>query len=231
LRGIVVTVPHKISILEHCDDFDISASIAGAANILRRDANGRLTGANFDGIGFVRSLQNAMGRVEGKDVYLAGAGGVARAIAFSLADAGIRRLSVFNRSPAKAEELLTSVAKRFPFVETGVATNLPEGCDIAINGTSVGLKSNDGLPFSVERLSPAAVVADVVMEPIMTKLLVAAKKRGLKIVTGDGMLMYQLQSWIDFIESGTPSIAVGTRQSAVSGYAKATKESGVDGHR
>jgi hypothetical protein len=45
------------------------------------------------------------------------------------------------------------------------------------------------------------------------------------------MLMYQLQSWIDFIESGTPSIAVGPRQSAVSGYAKATKESGGDGHR
>jgi len=208
LSAIVVTVPHKISILEYCDDFDSSARIAGAANILRRDADGRLTGANFDGIGFVRSLESAMGPIDGKTAYLAGAGGVARAIAFSLAQAGIRNLSDYNRTPAKAEELLSAVANRFPLVKTSVANDTPDGYDIAINGTSVGLKSNGGLPFTIERLPSTAVVAEVVMEPITTELLIAAKKRGLRVVPGDGMLRHQLQSWIEFAHCGNPSAAL-----------------------
>jgi shikimate dehydrogenase len=232
LSGIVVTVPHKISILEHCDDFDITARIAGAANILRRDRDGRLTGANFDGIGFVRSLESAMGPVDGKVAYLAGAGGVARAIAFSLAEAGVRGLSVYNRTAAKASELLSAVRERYPSITTGLATDSPEGCDVAVNGTSVGLKSNGGLPFSIEHLSPSAVVAEVVMEPAMTELLVAAQKRGLQVVTGDGMLVHQLQSWIQFIESGNSSIAPGSPfQTSERDQSNASSVSRVSGHR
>jgi shikimate dehydrogenase len=199
--------------------------------ISRRDADGRLIGANFDGIGFVRSLENAMGHINGKTAYLAGAGGVARAIAFSLAEAGIRHLSVYNRTPAKAEELLSAVANRFPLIKTSVASDMPEGYDIAINGTSVGLKSNGGLPFSIERLHSSAVVAEVVMEPIMTELLIAAQKRGLTVVPGDGMLLHQLQSWIEFIEFGKSSALGASYQTSLRGNADASNGSHVDGHR
>ncbi|WP_291635515.1 shikimate dehydrogenase [Bosea sp. (in: a-proteobacteria)] len=201
LRGIVVTVPHKISMLEFCDEFDASASIAGAVNILRRDASGRMTGANFDGVGFRQSLEDATGSIAGKSIYLAGAGGVARAIAFSLADAGIRHLSICNRSQNKAEELLAAVQKRFPDVGTSVADDRPELVDVAVNATSLGLKASDGLPFAIDRLKASAVVADVVMEPIMTKLLTAAEKKGHQIVRGDAMLKFQLQSWVEFIDN------------------------------
>jgi shikimate dehydrogenase len=200
LRGIVVTVPHKISILDLCDDLHSSAGMVGAANILRRGPDGRLTGANFDGIGFRRSLEDAMGSIAGKSVYLAGAGGVARAIAFSMAEAGVSRLSVYNRSREKGEELLAAISDRFPAVATSLSSDTPQGFDIAINATSLGLKPDDNLPFTVDALSQQAVVADVVMEPIMTGLLLAAQKRGLQIVTGDAMLMFQLQSWVEFIE-------------------------------
>jgi shikimate dehydrogenase len=202
LLGIVVTLPHKIAILDLCDELHSTADLVGAANILRRGPDGRLTGANFDGIGFLRSLEEMVTSVRGKSVYLAGAGGVARAIAFSLAGAGVSQLSIYNRSSDRATELLSAVGKHYPHVATSLADRTPEGFDVAINGTLLGLRATDPLPFSVDALSPHAIVADVVMEPIMTPLLMAARRRGLNILTGDAMLRYQLKLWVEFIECG-----------------------------
>ena len=202
LQGIVVTVPHKISIVGLCDDLHSTAALIGAANIVRRESDGRLIGANFDGIGFLRSLEEAIGSVRGKSVYLAGAGGVGRAIAFGLAGAGVARLSIYNRSTNRAVELLKAIQERYPDIITNCADRSPADFDIAINATVLGLRGGDEVPFSVGALPPHAVVADVVMEPIMTPLLVNAKNRGLRVVTGDAMLRLQLGLWVDFIEGG-----------------------------
>lgn len=208
LLGIVVTLPHKIAVVDLCDELHSTAGLIGAANILRRGPDGRLTGANFDGIGFLRSLEEVVTSVQGKSVYLAGAGGVARAIAFGLAGAGVSRLSIYNRSSERAIELLGAVGKHYPDVSTTLADRTPEGFDIAINATLLGLRTDDPLPFSVDALPPHAMVADVVMEPIMTPLLKAARRRGLNILTGDAMLRFQLGLWVEFIEGGPTAPAL-----------------------
>jgi len=199
LRAIIVTIPHKIAIMSLCDTLDESAQRVGAVNIVRRERDGRLTGANFDGVGFVATLEARLGPLAGRSVFVAGAGGVARAIAFEIARAGAARLMLCNRSTDKGEALLRDVARAFPGTATATASATPRDCDIAINATSLGLHPGDTLPFALDALPKGAAVAEVVMQPLMTRLLCEAQERGLRIVTGDGMLDAQLPYWMDFL--------------------------------
>lgn len=197
LRCIVVTIPHKIAIVELCDELDDSARRVGAANVVRREPDGRLTGANFDGAGFVGSLEAAVGPVAGRTIHVAGAGGVARAIAFECARAGAAGLTLSNRSAQKADELLSGLGRAFPRVALS-RIDIPPTAQIAINATSLGLGAGDPLPFALDELPRDAVVADVVMQPPITRLLLEAQRRGLGIVPGEGMLKFQLPAWIEF---------------------------------
>ena len=199
VSAIIVTVPHKIAIVELCDDLHPSARLMGAANLVRREADGRLVGGNFDGAGLVAALEAGVGPIAGLRVHVAGAGGVARAIAFAVAQAGAARLAIHNRSAAKADALLADVKHAFPDVATARGGARPAEFDIAVNATSLGLAPNDPLPFAVDALPAAATVAEVVMNPLMTPLLVQAQARGLRIVKGDSMLHHQLAAWVEFL--------------------------------
>lgn len=199
LRAIIVTLPHKIAIIESCDALHESARRVGAVNLVRREPDGRLVGGNFDGVGFVAALEASVGPVAGRSVFMAGAGGVARAIAFELARAGAARIALCNRSQQKGEALLGGVTQAFPAIAAACVDTTPNDCDIAINATSLGLRPDDPLPFPVEPLPAHAAVAEVVMQPLMTRLLRTAQDRGLRIVTGDGMLTAQLPFWMDFV--------------------------------
>jgi shikimate dehydrogenase len=203
LRGLLVTLPHKIDILGLCDELDASAQHVGAANVVRREPDGRMVGANFDGRGFVGALEAAVGKIAGRSIFIAGAGGVARAIAFEGAHAGVARLSIYNRASDKADALLAAIARAYPGVMVDRGTARPDDCDIAINATSLGLHAGDVLPFTVDALPARAIVAEVVMQPLITPLLHAARARGIRIVTGDGMLDFQFPFWIDFFNATT----------------------------
>ena len=96
LGAIIVTVPHKIAMVELCDALEPSARLMGAVNIVRRERDGKLLGANFDGAGLAMALESELGSLAGRHVHVAGAGGVARAIAFALAQAGVARLAIDN---------------------------------------------------------------------------------------------------------------------------------------
>ena len=199
VAAIFVTVPHKIAMVELCDELHPSARLMGAVNIARRDPGGRLVGANFDGAGMVSALEAELGPLAGRRVYLAGAGGVARAIAFALAQAKVASLAIHNRSAAKADALIEAVKRSFPVVAAVRSDDCPSDFDIAINGTSLGLKPDDPLPFAVESLPATATVAEVVMNPPKTPLLLRAQARGLRIVKGDAMLHCQLAAWVKFL--------------------------------
>lgn len=200
IAGFVVTVPHKIAIMECCDDLDETARIAGAVNVIRRADDGALEGANYDGYGFVRSIRDKIGSVEGRSVYLYGAGGVARAIAASFASAGIDRLVICNRTEARAIELAEAIRQRFPGVMTSVGGPYPAAVDIAVNASSVGLRDEDPAPFSLADLSQDCLVADVIMQPLITRILAEAKGKGHPICTGDGMLEHQLAAFTRFLD-------------------------------
>jgi shikimate dehydrogenase len=134
-------------------------------------------------------------QVAGCRVLLAGAGGVARAIAFSLVRAGATELVIVNRSRDRADDLAVAVGAEGSGARVlGAAPGdcpPPEGFDLAINGTALGMRPDDPLPFDPSRLTPATVVAEVVMRPEVTALMQAAQDRGCRVVGGAAMMAPQ----------------------------------------
>lgn len=200
LKGFVVTVPHKTAIVDLCDEVSDQARAIGAVNTVRREADGRLVGEMLDGAGFVSGLRQGGIDPRGRSVYLAGAGGAANAIAFALAEAGVSRLTIANRTRAKSEDLQQRLAKHHPAVPVEIGTPDPTGHDIVVNATSLGLKDGDPLPLDVDRLSADQIVAEIIMQPETTALLAAAKERGCRTHPGQPMLACQLELMAAFME-------------------------------
>lgn len=197
--GAIVTVPFKQAILPLCDELSEQAAAVGAANVIRRLADGRFRGDQLDGVGFLRGLQHAGIDVAGESVYLVGAGGAANAVAFALAQAGIARLTLANRSEHKSAELKERLLRHFPALAVALGTQDPSGHQLIINGTSLGMHAADPLPLDVSQLTPQMTVAEVVQEPERTALLIAAEHRGCRVHLGRHMLEHQVQLMADFL--------------------------------
>jgi shikimate dehydrogenase len=199
LGGVLVTIPHKEAILALVDASGPQARRAGAGNVIRRTADGRLEAENFDGLGFVAGLEAAGHPPAGRDVLVVGAGGAGKAIAFALAEAGVRRLVVANRDAVRADALAAAVRAAFPAVDGEAGPPDPAGFDVAINATSLGLKPDDPLPFDPAAAAAGTVVAEIVMKPERTPLVEAAAARGLAVHLGRHMLDHQVPLLARFI--------------------------------
>lgn len=191
--GVVVTVPHKIAAFGLCDRLVGDAPLIGAVNVIRRDADGALTGAMLDGKGFVAGLKTEGIAVAGMNACLLGAGGAAAAIAFALAEAGVKELTITNRSTSKAEELARRVTARYPTVHVAVGKPETAQRDIIINATSLGLKAGDALPLDDLNFKKEQVVSDIIMDPVETPFLAAARACGARIHPGLPMLQSQIR--------------------------------------
>jgi len=197
IRGVNVTIPHKQAVIPWLDELTSEARLIGAVNTIQLQG-GRLLGHNTDGIGFLRSLEEAGAAVEGQRVLLLGAGGAARAIAVQLCLSRVRCLYIANRTRARAEELAAFLQGHLPGPRVSVlplegaalATCLPH-VDILVNATSVGMESADTAPLPVTGLCPSQLVCDIVYRPRLTPLLQAAQYRGARTVDGVGMLVHQ----------------------------------------
>ena len=187
-RGANVTIPHKLAAFEICDAVAPFARRAGAVNTLVfRD--GRIEGSNTDGFGFLESIREAAPgwRADAGPAVLLGAGGAARAIAAALLDAGAPRVTLVNRTAAKAEALARDLGGPIH-----VADRPPlEDAALLVNTTSLGMQGQPGLEVDLAPLPASAVVADIVYVPLETRLLAAARARGLVAVDGLGMLLHQ----------------------------------------
>jgi len=184
-RGASITLPHKESSLIHLDELDRSAAEPGAVNtVVHR--SGRLIGFNTDGIGALKALAEKTS-LRGKTVGLIGAGGTARAIAFSMTAAG-SRVVVLNRTRARGERLARDLGAEFrPLQELSLAD-----CQIIVNATPVGMgPAVDQTPVPEEVLRPHMVVMDVVYRPLPTRFLREAEARGCVTVDGASMFVYQ----------------------------------------
>jgi shikimate dehydrogenase len=199
LGGFVVTVPHKPASVALCDEVSELARAIGAVNTIRREADGRLCGDMFDGEGFLTGLRQEGIEPAGAAVYMSGAGGAANAIAFSLARAGVARLTLANRTRARAEELAARVRAHYPAVDVGVGSPDPTGHRLVVNATSLGLREGDPLPLDVERLTPDAIVAEIIMIPEQTRLLREAARRGCRVHLGRHMLDTQIELMARFM--------------------------------
>ncbi|MFT2098725.1 shikimate dehydrogenase family protein [Marinomonas sp. 2405UD66-6] len=197
--GAVITMPHKKAIVPLLDDIMPEAEIVGAVNTVFYHANGRLQGTILDGEGFVHGLINEGYTVSGSHCVLADAGGAASAIAFSLLKQGCDRLYVQNRTQAKAIELVKRLKRTFP--EKNIQAYVPDNqmFDIAINGTKLGMSEEDDLPFSESIIQRSNLIAECVLAPDMTKLLMTAKASGKQIHKGKHMLQAQLDLMLRFM--------------------------------
>jgi len=188
-RGIFVfnaTLPHKIEIMKYLDSVDSLAEKIGAVNTVE-NKDGKLIGHNTDGYGALLSLKEKI-EVNGKKIVILGAGGAARAVAFTLAEEGAE-ITILNRDFEKGKKLADGVgAKAVGFTDENLKKELSDA-DILINCTSVGMNSNESLvPKDYLR---DLIVFDIVYSPMKTRLLMDAEKNGCKIITGDNMLVYQ----------------------------------------
>ncbi|MDK1385406.1 shikimate dehydrogenase [Sinorhizobium sp. 8-89] len=192
--GFIATVPHKPAMLGLCDGVTGEARNIGAVNCVRREADGRMVGTMLDGIGFVVALRTVTGfEPEGKRAYVAGAGGAACAIAFALADAGVSHLTIANRTIDKAEALVGRLRQAHPGLSLSTDAASVADHDLVVNGTSLGMKEADAPPLDFSRLSASQVVADAIMDPVMTPLLKAAEAIGCRIQRGLPMLQCQIE--------------------------------------
>lgn len=194
LKGINVTIPHKVAIMPLLDEIHPLAKRIGAVNTVVIE-DGRLIGYNTDGMGYVRSLVDETGiQLDQQIVTMVGAGGAARAVAFTLAENGVKEIRIINRSRERAMILAESLQ---PIVSTKIVAQ-GEGkeaiadASLLINTTSIGMLPNiDEMPVPKEWLHERLVVSDLIYNPLETKLLSEAKAIGARIHSGVGMFVNQ----------------------------------------
>lgn len=196
-KGINLTIPHKVKVMEYLDSVADDAAIIGAVNTVRT-SGGKLIGENTDGKGFLKSLiEDAGVNPKGKRVVVLGAGGAARAITVELALAGAETIQVVNRTPARGRELVARLKEKTPtsaeFTEWKGTYAIPAGTDVLVNSTSIGLfpNVNDRPDIDYDTISGGMTVCDVIPNPPKTPFLEESRKRGADTLNGMGMLVNQ----------------------------------------
>jgi shikimate dehydrogenase len=198
LRGALVTMPHKVSSVSLVNEVSTAAKIAGACNAILRRPDGTLFGDMFDGEGFVRGVLRKGRKIGGSRALVVGSGGVGSAIAASIAGAGATGLGLFDVSNATAEALANRLRTHYPKLEIQVGSKDPQGYDIVINATPVGMKPGDPLPIDVDRIARSTFVGEVVMKQEITPFLRAACEKGCDIQVGTDMLFEQIPAYLEF---------------------------------
>ena len=202
-RGFNCSMPHKVAVIEHLDGLAASASVIGAVNCVVREGE-RLVGHNTDGEGFLRALGERV-NVRGTRIVVLGAGGAARAIAVELGLAGCAEVTIINRDEGRgtalAELVAANTSSRAVWKPWIGDVLVPLGTDVLVNATSVGLYAPDDRPaIDIPSLGNAALVADVVFNPVDTRLLRDAATLGCETLDGLGMLVHQgaaaIERWV-----------------------------------
>ncbi|MBI4303161.1 MAG: shikimate dehydrogenase [Chloroflexi bacterium] len=198
IRGLNVTIPHKVEVMQFIDELDGLAEKIGAVNTISND-NGVLKGYNTDATGFLQALLEKGVEPKGKRVVILGAGGASRGISFILADRGAE-LSILNRLQELdwAKELSKHISQTFG-KEVGALELNRENlkkvlgkADILVNATSVGMSPNiNETAVEPDLLRPGLVVFDIVYNPIKTRLLMEAEAAGARTIGGLDMLVWQ----------------------------------------
>lgn len=197
-EGFNVTIPHKIEIMKHLDEIDEYAKCIGAVNTVAVN-DGKMKGYNTDGIGFLKSFEESTGtKINGKNVFILGSGGAARAISITLAMNGANKIYICNRTHEKAVSLSEDINKQSGSMSMAVKHEYYEmkkaiaECNVLVNTTSVGMSPDiDASPLDKALLDSSLTVCDAVYNPRKTRLLKDAEIAGCKTVEGLKMLVNQ----------------------------------------
>jgi shikimate dehydrogenase len=188
IRGALITMPHKV--------------ISGATNAVLRREDGSLLADQFDGAGFVRGVLRKGFDPSGKRALVVGSGGVGSPIAASLAGMGLAEIGLFDPNTAASEALAQRIGMHYPDVKVAMGSKDPEGYDLIVNATPIGMKDHDPLPVDIDRVTPGAYVGDVVLKADITPFLQAAKYKGCTIQVGSDMLFELIPAYLEFFGFG-----------------------------
>ena len=208
IRGALITMPHKVTTVDLLDEVTKTVRVAGACNAVKRDEKGRLVGDMFDGAGFVRGVQRKGFDLKSKRVLVVGTGGVGSAIAASLAAENIAAISLFDVNRASCEGLALRLQSEYPQIKVEVGSCDPDGHNLVVNATPMGMNEGDPLPMDVSRIAPETFVGEVVMRQEMTAFLQAAHQRGCQVQVGSDMLFEQIPAYLEYFGFKTTTAEV-----------------------
>jgi shikimate dehydrogenase len=212
LAGCNVTVPHKAEAAALVDRIDDAARRVGAVNLVVVEADGSLSGSNTDGFGFLANLREACPawRADAGPAVVLGAGGGARSAVASLLDSGAPEVRQVNRTRARAEQIATEIGGNIVALGWDSCEAALRDAALLVNTTTLGMVGQPALDLALDRLPVAAVVYDIVYNPLWTPLLLAAQARGNAVVGGLGMLLHQARpsfaAWFGVLPDITPEL-------------------------
>ncbi|MEE9542290.1 MAG: shikimate dehydrogenase [Thermodesulfobacteriota bacterium] len=220
MAGVNITIPHKEKVMAFLDEITEEARNIGAVNtVVNKD--GKLIGHNTDGAGYVKSLSlETSFDLEGKNVVLIGAGGAARGILSAVLNELPKRVTIANRTLEKAQGLASDFAekskieiKAVPIEKDSLLEYIKEA-DLLVNSTSLGMGAKvpfNTLVLSLDKAPKEMIVSDIVYKPLDTALLKSARREGLKVHKGLGMLIHQGALGFELWTGEKPSINVMTK--------------------
>lgn len=181
--GVTVTHPYKTAAAEFAGEgMDASVAHLGASNTLV--FGDEVSGWNTDYLGFLAAWKSVMGaRTPGK-VAMAGAGGVARALAPALVQLGANEITVWDPSPGMAEALVAIAGTRARSVSMEDSTEAIRAADGLVNATALGMGGHPGSAFAADLIGTQGWAFDAVYTPTDTAFLRACEARGLAILSG-----------------------------------------------
>jgi shikimate dehydrogenase len=184
INGINVTVPFKKSVIQYLDKLSPEAEQTQSVNTIIL-SNNDLVGYNTDISGFTKAIKDLNFNIQGKKIFILGAGGVVPSIIFALNKMNVSEIIISNRTRQKADEL-KSQFKILNVIDWG---NLPK-FDVIINATSIGLK-NEAINLNFSDIGDNKLFYDVIYNPSETSFLKEGKKLGNRSENGKLMFVYQ----------------------------------------
>lgn len=197
--GIIATVPHKFTAFQKATTATSRSRILGAANLLRRNADGTWHADMVDGISFVWAAERKGCRMQGAKVLLIGAGGAGSAIGLQLLASGVADLAIHDADTGRRDALIGKLAGLGLGGRVGAGSTSARGRDIVVNATPSGMGADDPLPVDVSTLTADTFVGDVITAPEMTPLLEAGKAIGCRFSIGVEMVGAAVDIQADFL--------------------------------
>jgi shikimate dehydrogenase len=211
-QGFNVTIPLKVPMSLFVNDIDDYANVAGCVNTIKVNENKEFFGYNTDIYGFKKAIPLDID-LKGKNASILGTGGAARAAVVGLSEKGVSSIDFYTRNIINSHNTLNYVRAQFPKITFNVyqiqSIRSLAGSAIIVNATPIGMRGYmaDQMPlepYDLDKLSPDTVVYDIVYNPVKTILLKEAEKRGLKIIGGLDMLIYQAERAIQIWTGKNP---------------------------